>query len=263
MPEVTIAYASGAPCWVDLMTNDQVAALDFYRDLFGWQGQAGLAESGGYAVCELGGKAVAGIAPAPPPVSVAAGTSARPALWISYLATADAEATQDAITAAGGTLLIPVMDGGALGRMLLARDPQGAVFGVWQPGEFSGAQVVDEPGALVRNELHTGDVRGATRFYQEVFGIGVERAPGTTSRWDLQAGGRTVGSVTLLDDDPPHTPAHWLTCFAVDDVDSTVDALVKRDGTVRTAPFDTPAGRMSVVRDPQGALLALLKPPAP
>ncbi|MGN5381970.1 VOC family protein [Streptomyces lasalocidi] len=138
------------------------------------------------------------------------------------------------------TLLIPVMDGGALGRMLLARDPQGAVFGVWQPGEFSGAQVVDEPGALVRSELHTGDVRGAARFYQEVFGIGIERAPGTVSRWDLQAGGRTVGSVTLLDGDPQHTPAHWLTCFAVDDVDSTVDALVKRDGTVRTAPFDTP-----------------------
>ncbi|MEU8687911.1 VOC family protein [Streptomyces sp. NPDC048665] len=263
MPEVTIAYPTGAPCWVDLMAKDQLAALDFYCDLFGWQGQAGLAESGGYAVCELGGKAVAGIAPAPPPASATEGASAQRAMWISYLATADAEATQDAITAAGGTLLIPVMDGGALGRMLLARDPQGAVFGVWQPGEFSGAQVVDESGALVWNELHTDDVHAATRFYQEVFGTGVERTPGTDSRWALQAGGRTVGGVTLLADAPPDTPAHWLTYFAVDDVDSTVDALVKRDGTVRTAPFDTAAGRMSVVRDPQGALLALLKPPTP
>ncbi|MFI2641839.1 VOC family protein [Streptomyces sp. NPDC018610] len=256
MVEVTAPYATGIPCWVDLMAKDQQAALDFYRDLFGWQGQPGPAEFGGYAVCELRGRAAAGIGPAMAPE----GMPAPPTVWTSYLAGADAEAVQEAIAVAGGTVLVPVMDVGNLGRMLIAADPQGAVFGVWQPGEFSGARVVNEAGALTWNELHTSDVPAATAFYGEVFGIEIEPLDGADAYWELRVGGRAVGGVTLLADDPPGTPAHWLTYFAVDDVDSAVDALVKRDGTVLAPPFDMMAGRMTVVADPQGAPFAMIKP---
>ncbi|MEV7183573.1 VOC family protein [Kitasatospora sp. NPDC093102] len=256
MPEVTTPYATGTPCWVDLMAKDQQAALDFYRDLFGWQGQVGKAEFGGYAVCELDGRAVAGIGAATSPD----GMPEPPTVWTSYLATTDAQATQDAIVAAGGTLLVPVVDVGNLGRMLIAADPQGAVFGAWQPGEFFGAKVVNEAGALIWNELHTSDVPAATAFYGEAFGIEFEPLEGADTYWELRVGGRAVGGATLLANDPPGTPAHWLTYFAVDDVDSTVDALVKRNGTVFAPPFDMVAGRMSVVADPQGAPFAVIRP---
>ncbi|MGW0968288.1 VOC family protein [Streptomyces sp. NPDC002516] len=256
MPEVTTPYAAGTPCWVDLMAKDQRAALDFYADLLGWQGQPGPAEFGGYAVCELGGKAVAGIGPAMAPD----GAPEPPTVWTSYLASTDAQATQDAIVSAGGTLIAPVMDVGNLGRMLIAADPQGAVFGVWQPGEFFGARVVNQPGALTWNELHTSDVEAATAFYGAAFGIAIEPMEGADSYWELRVGDRGVGGVTLLANDPPGTPAHWLTYFAVDDADSTVDALVKGGGTVLVPPFDMMAGRMSVVADPQGAPFALIKP---
>ncbi|MFD5820412.1 VOC family protein [Streptomyces sp. NPDC127038] len=256
MPEITTPYATGTPCWVDLMAKDQRAALDFYGDLLGWQGQPGPSEFGGYAVCELDGKAVAGIGPAMAPE----GMPEPPTVWTSYLASTDAQATQDAIVSAGGTLIAPVMDVGDLGRMLVAADPQGAVFGVWQPGEFSGARVVNEPGALTWNELHTSDVLAATAFYGEAFGIEIEPMEGADSYWQLTVAGRAVGGATLLANDPPGTPAHWLTYFAVDDTDSTVDALVKRGGTVLAPPFDMMAGRMAVVADPQGAPFALIKP---
>ncbi|MFF5029867.1 VOC family protein [Streptomyces collinus] len=256
MPEVAVPYATGTPCWVDLMARDQQAALDFYRDLFGWQGQPGPAEFGGYAVCELHGRPVAGIGPTMSPE----GEPEPPTVWTSYLAGADAQATQDAIVAAGGTLLVPVIDVGRLGRMLVAADPQGAVFGVWQPGEFHGARVVNEPGALTWNELHTSDVAAATAFYGEVFGIDIQPLDGADAYWELRVGGRAVGGATLLADDPPGTPPHWLTYFAVDDVDSTVDALVKRNGTVLAPPFDMMAGRMTVVADPQGAPFAMITP---
>ncbi|NEA45073.1 VOC family protein [Streptomyces sp. SID10815] len=256
MPEVTSPYATGTPCWVDLMAKDQQAALDFYRDLFGWQGSPGPAGFGGYAVCELHGKAVAGIGPAMAPE----GMPEPPTVWTSYLASTDAQATQDAVVAAGGTLLVPAMDVGGLGRMLVAADPQGAVFGVWQPGEFFGAGVVNEASALTWNELHTSDVPAATAFYGAVFGIEIEPLDGADAYWQLRVGGRTVGGVTLLANDPPGTPAHWLTYFAVDDVDSTADALVKRGGTVLAPPFDMMAGRMTVVADPQGAPFAMIKP---
>ncbi|MFH8338102.1 VOC family protein [Streptomyces sp. AM6-12] len=255
MPDVTTPYATGTPCWVDLMASDQQAALDFYRDLLGWQGQPGPAEFGGYTVCELHGKPVAGLGPKPQDMP-----EPPPTVWTSYLATTDAQATQDAIVSAGGTLLVPAMDVGSLGRMLIAADPQGAVFGAWQPGDFHGAQVVNEAGALTWNELHTSDVPGATAFYGEAFGIEIEPMEGADAYWALMVGGRAVGGVTQLAGDPPGTPAHWLAYFAVDDVDSTVDALVRSGGTVLAPPFDMMAGRMTVVADPQGAPFAMIKP---
>lgn len=255
MSEVTEPYATGTPCWVDLMAKDQQAALDFYRDLLGWEGTPGPGEFGGYAVCELRGKAVAGIGPAMSPE----GAPPPPTVWTSYLASTDAQATQNAITDAGGTVLAPVMDVGKLGRMLIAADPQGAVFGVWQAGEFSGAQRVNEAGALVWNELHTSDIAAANTFYGAVFGAEIVQMQGV-DYWEFRVGGRAVGGVTQLANDPPGTPAHWLTYFAVDDVDSTVDALVRADGNVLVPPFDMMAGRMTVVADSQGAPFAMIQP---
>ena len=257
MPEITTAYAPGTPCWVDLMAKDQQAALGFYHDLLGWHGEQGPAEFGGYAVCELGGKAVAGIGPAMAPE----GMPEPPTVWTSYLASADAEATQGAIAAAGGTVIAPVMDVGSLGRMLIAADPQGAVFGVWQPGEFFGAQLVNEAGALTWNELHTSDVPAAAAFYRAALGVEIEPMDGAgRSYWQLTVDGRAVGGATLLANDPPGTPAHWLAYFAVDDTDSAVNVLVKGGGTLLAPPFDMAAGRMAVVADPQGAVFALIKP---
>ncbi|KJK58540.1 VOC family protein [Saccharothrix sp. ST-888] len=257
MPEVTEAYPPGTPCWVDLMVPDQQAALDVYRDLFGWQGEVGPAEFGGYAMCTLNGKPVAGIMAAMAPE----GQPTPPTVWTTYIATADADATQAAITANGGTVMMPVMDVGTVGRMLVAADPSGAVFGVWQPVDFFGAHVVNEHGALTWNELHTADFDAAAAFYRAVFGA--EIAPmGMPEAGDyhvFNVGGRGVGGVSSLANDPPGTPAHWLTYFAVDDADSVVDALVKRGGTVLVPPFDMVAGRMSVLADPQGALFAVIK----
>ncbi|MFI9161382.1 VOC family protein [Kitasatospora aureofaciens] len=258
MPEVTTPYVTGTPCWVDLMAQDQQAALDFYRDLFGWQGQIGPDEFGGYAVCRLNGKPAAGIGPAMAPE----GMPEPPTVWTSYLATTDAQATQDAVVAAGGTLLVPVMDVGNLGRMLVAADPQGAVFGVWQALDFPGAGVVNEPGALIWNELHTDDIGGAGAFYGEAFGIEVVPVEGNDQYWELKIGGRPVGGASLLANDPPGTPAHWLCYFAVDDVDSAADTVVKRNGTLLAPPFDMVAGRMAVVADPQDAPFAIIKPTA-
>jgi hypothetical protein len=63
-----------------------------------------------------------------------------------------------------------------------------------------------------------------------------------------------------LENSPPGAPSHWITYFAIDDTDSAVDALTRRDGSVLVPPFDMMAGRMAVVQDPQGATFALIKP---
>jgi predicted enzyme related to lactoylglutathione lyase len=255
MPEVTTPYTPGTPCWIDLMVPDQQAALDFYRDLLGWQGEIGTEEFGGYSVCTLKGKPVAGIMKAmstgdePPP----------PPNWTSYFSSPDAAAAQAAVSANGGTVIAPAMEVGTLGKMLVAVDPQGAAFGVWEPLEFPGAQIVNEPGALVWNQLSTSDPAAAGVFYQAVLGLVAAPMPEMPEFTGFQAQGRTIGGVQGLENVPAGIPPHWMVNFAVDDVDSTVDALVRAGGSLLVPPFDMDkVGRMAAVKDPQGAAFAVV-----
>ncbi|MGW6913267.1 VOC family protein [Kitasatospora sp. NPDC054939] len=258
MPVVTAPYKPGTPCWVDLMASDQQAALDFYRDLFGWQGEVGPPEFGGYAVCSLNGKPVAGIMERSAPE----GLPLPPVGWTTYLASEDADATGAAIAEHGGTIMYPVMEVGTTGRMLVAADPTGAVFGVWQPLEFIGAGVVNEPGALVWNELNTEDTEAAGTFYHKALGLRPATIQGMEGYFSLNVHERTVGGMQPVADYlPAGTPSHWMTYFSVDDTDSVVDALVKAGGSVVQPPFDMQSGRMAVVRDPQGAVFAVIASP--
>ena len=104
--------------------------------------------------------------------------SGGPAAWNTYIATADADATAARITAAGGTLMVDVMDILDAGRMAFARDPQGVPFGIWQPGTHTGAQIVNEPFAYTWAELNTTDAGAAQSFYSDVFGWEPESARG-------------------------------------------------------------------------------------
>jgi predicted enzyme related to lactoylglutathione lyase len=241
---------------VDLSAPDYAAALDFYRDLFGWQGKVGSAEYGGYTVCTLNGKPVAGIGPA----MGRAGFPAPPPAWITYFSTGNIAEAQQAITEAGGTTILPIMDVGTLGRMMTAADPTGAMFGVWQPQDFFGAQLVNEPNTLIWNELHTSDIKVAVDFYREVLGVEVvpTDAPGTSEYWSVNVNGRSVGGVTTLANDSTGSPSHWLPYFAVADPNAAVDLLAMKGGTVLVPPFDMIAGRMAVVSDAQGAVFALV-----
>jgi len=256
MPEVTEPYKPGTPCWIDLMVPDQQAALDFYRDLFGWQGEIGSPETGGYAVCTLEGKPVAGIMGAMSPD----GGPTPPTVWTTYLATADLDATVGAVSANGGTVMMPGADVLTLGRMAVVTDPTGGAFGLWQARDFIGAQVVSQPGALLWNELNSADPKAASAFYSAILGITSEPMEGADGYFALKVDGRAVGGLQGMDNLPPGTPSHWLAYFAVDDVDSTVDALVRAQGNVLMPPFDMVAGRMAVVQDPQGGTFAVIKP---
>ncbi|MEU1311440.1 VOC family protein [Streptomyces cinnamoneus] len=256
MPEVTEPYVPGTPCWVDLVIPDQREALDFYRDLFGWQGEPGPPETGGYAVCTLNGRAVAGIM-----TSMAQeGGSKPPPAWTTYLAVTDTDAAVRKVREHGGTPLMDPTDVLALGRMAVVADSTGAVFGLWQAGEFIGAQVVNEPGSVVWNELNTADPEAAATFYEETVGLTATTMKEAPGYFALKTGDQPVGGMQSLEKSPPGSPSHWLTYFNVDDTDSTVDALTRAGGNVLKPPFDMVAGRMAVVQDPQGAVFALITP---
>lgn len=255
MPDVSSPYPAGTPCWIDLAAPDQQAAIDFYCGLFGWAGQIGPEETGGYAVCELRGQPVAGIMAAVP----MGGQPAPPTVWTTYLTASDVEAAARAVGEAGGTVIVPPVDVMTLGRMCIAADPSGAVFGLWQPVDFPGAGVVNEDGALVWNELNTTDPSAVTGFYRRVLGIETVPMDGAENYFSLQVEGRAVGGMQPMPAGVPEgTPSHWLSYFSVADADGTVRAATAAGGEALREPFDMIAGRMAVLRDPQGGAFAVI-----
>ncbi|SEG81543.1 hypothetical protein SAMN04489712_11481 [Thermomonospora echinospora] len=256
MPEMT-SYEPGEPCWADLASPDPEAAKVFYGGLFGW-GSSTPADPGfgGYTSFTLGGvegDEVAGL--------MELMDERQPPAWTCYISVADADETADAVTAAGGQVYTPPMDVAGLGRMAVFGDSQGAVFGVWEPGDFAGARRVNEPGALCWTELACRDIEAAKAFYGSVIGWeSVTEPAGTTTYTEWTTDGRSIaGMVQMNEEWPDDAPPYWMPYFAVEDCDAAADKAVALGGRVPVPPTDIPPGRFAVVADPDGAYLSIIR----
>lgn len=246
-------WPAGTPCWVDLGTNDVARATTFYATLFGWQTQVGPPETGGYVMCEVRGRPVAGIGPK-------MGPAEAPAAWTTYLATDNVDATTSKVTAAGGTVLAEPFDVMDVGRMSVAADPGGAVFGIWQARAHSGMQLANEPGAVCWNENMSRDFGANKAFYHAVFGYEYDDMSGPDFSYaTFRIAENPIGGIgdlgTMV---PPQTPAHWMTYFGVDNADDASEVTTKLGGTVLRPAWDTPYGRMAMLTDDQGAAFAVM-----
>ncbi|SDJ93184.1 VOC family protein [Streptomyces indicus] len=244
----------GAPCWVDAMFPDLDAAKSFYGELFGWTYAEGSAEFGGYTQALSDGKAVAAVVPQMP------GMEDQPAAWSLYLATPDLEATAEKIKANGGTVVMDPMQVGEFGSMLVAQDPGGVFFSVWQAGAHEGFEKVNAPGAFCWAEVTTRDPAAADAFFPAVFGYNAQKMPDDAIDfmvWDLGAD-PVLGRFKMGDDFPPEVPSYVNVYFVVEDCDAAVDTVKRLGGQVHFGPTDSPFGRFAIVMDPQGAAFSVI-----
>lgn len=248
-------FHDGAPCWADLATPDRAGARRFYGALLGWTFDEPDPELGNYMNCRRDGDLVAGIMQMPPGQGAVA--------WNVHLRSSDIAATARKIEEAGGKVVLPAHPVAALGTMMFATDPVGAMFGVWQPGSFQGAERLDQPGALCWHEVTTRDAAATDRFYQHIFGY-EQQSIGGCSEIDAAlynlAGKPVCMRVDMLD--PERTcPPHWLQYFEVEDLDAALAKLPALEGKLLDAR-DTPPGRIAMVADPYGATFAIIQRPA-
>jgi predicted enzyme related to lactoylglutathione lyase len=255
MPQFT-EYAPGTPCWTDVTSPDLDRTVSFYSDLFGWQAERDpRPEAGGYTMFTKNGKNVAAASPPPP------GAEGVPPHWSTYIATDNVEETAEKVQEAGGTLLMEPMDVFDAGRMVLAQDPAGAVFGVWQAKEHIGAELATEPGTLTWNENLTPDPERSAKFYEQVFGYEVQEADmgGAQPYRVLQVEGKSIAGMLQLTPEMGPTPPNWTSVFGVEDADAAVAKARDLGGQVLVEPFDIPqVGRYAVVQDPVGAVFGVL-----
>lgn len=258
MPIRTDPWPDGTPCWVDLAVPDVEAAREFYTAVLGWEFQDTGEDFGGYVLCLQDGRAAAGIGPVQ--------GQGQPSAWTTYLASADADAAAESISGHGGRVLQAPFDVAGQGRMLIAADPQGAVFGVWQAGGHNGVEIYNEPGGLVWNEASVADPDAARDFYAGVFGFRFEPVEGaedyTTfhrAAGDANGGEDVLGGIGGLGDVAGQAQPNWLAYFAVADADACVAAATERGATVAGGGAETtPYGRMAIITDPQDATFAVM-----
>jgi predicted enzyme related to lactoylglutathione lyase len=255
------AHEVGSPCWVDLTTPDIEASKSFYTGLFGWDTRDQLDDQGDhvYTSFERSGKRVAGAAAAPPDMA------GMPSMWNTYIAVDDVDATAEAVTAAGGTVLVPPMEVMDAGWMAVFADSTGAAFSVWRAGEHPGAELCNEPGTWSWNELLSRDVEAARTFYQQVFGWEYDAQDmGPTGTYHVIRGGRHGGLGGLMSMPPgvpDEAPNHWLVYFTITDIDATVSAVTELAGQVGQEPFQAPGvGTIAVIHDSTGGTFSVLQP---
>ena len=113
-------------------------------------------------------------------------------------------------------------------------------------------------------ELSTTDVAGAQKFYGDVIGWTTERFPGPEPPyWVVHAGGQGIGGMMAIpkEPDPPVRSPHCVGYVAVDDADAILAKAKALGGTSCVEPHDIPTvGRIAAFADPQGAVIAVIKP---
>lgn len=261
MPEYT-SHAAGTPCWVDLMSTDVDASIEFYTGLFGWDSEDQFDPDGNriYTMFRLGGHDVAGLG------GVMPGIENPLTVWNSYVATDNVEATVVSVAEAGGQVLMEPLQVMESGRMAVLLDPTGAAISTWQADEHIGAQLAQEPNTWIWTELMTSDVETAKAFYADVFGWTYETAemPGGMD-YTVVAGGDNglAGIMGRPDNVPDEVPNYWGIYFGVDDVDKAVARAKELGGTEAYPPMDIPTvGRMAGILDPQAGMFSVMTPEA-
>lgn len=256
-----MAYPQGMFSWTDISLADVQAGRDFYQQLFGWEGVEQFDPDGNliYVLFSKDGELAAGMGPMPPEMQA----SGFPPMWQSYVSVDSVDEVVAAATAAGASVVLPAMDVMDSGRMAILSDVTGGAFSIWEAGTHRGADRFNDPGFMSWNELATRDVSAAQAFYGAVFGwtYQTDEMPTGMRYTMIMNGDRPNGGMMAMTEEwPAEIPPHWMVYFRVADLEASLVRLTNLGGSISVEPFDTPAGKMAVVGDPQGGTFSMIGP---
>ena len=253
-------YAHGVFSWVSLSTPDPAAAKHFYGGVFGWQFEdmpAGPEMT--YTFVKLKNQSVGGLAALTKDML----SQGVPPHWMPFVNVTNADEVAKKASQSGGQVPYPPIDVLDVGRMALLEDPTGAKVAIWQAKAHTGADLVNETGAMCWNELMTPNTEAAGRFYKATFGWTSEVVDMSedSSYTIFKAGDTRVGGMMERPPRLKDVPPNWLTYFAVTSCDDTAKKATSLGGIVIQPPADIPnIGRFAVCQDVQGAVFTLFTP---
>ena len=114
------------------------------------------------------------------------------------------------------------------------------------------------------NELLTGDVERAKKFYAETLGWSFLPLPTETGDiyWVARLGDTPVAGIFPLDKPGfEDVQERWMSYIAVDDVDARVEKAIAAGAKLMRPIFDVPGvGRIAILAEPGGAGIGWITP---
>lgn len=254
-----MAHPHGMFTWADLACPEPEAAADFYGKVLGWTYESLGEEAGGYGFFRHDGKLAAGVGK----LSDEQQQAGQPPAWSNYANVDDVDQAAKKASELGATVFLEPMDVMTAGRMAFLSDPTGAVIGLWQPGDHTGADAYNDPGFMTWNELATRDVAKAKSFYGEVLGwtFNEEDFGPDAEYHTILVGDRPNGGLYPMPPQmPAEVPSHWAVYFRVANADAALETATSAGARPLGDPNETPFGKMAAIADPWGARLVLAGP---
>ncbi|MFT5142588.1 MAG: putative enzyme related to lactoylglutathione lyase [Rhodothermales bacterium] len=254
------ALTHGAFSWSELMTSDAAKANAFYEKIFGWATQTMPMPQGNYFVQMNGELPVAGIMDLP--------QEGMPTAWMYYVTVDSVDETLEKVVSLGAQIVMPPMDIATVGRMAVIQDPQGAYLTVityepmpegTDPNCVNFADAFTKAGSFSWFSLQTTDVKAACDFYSAAFGWTYQVMEMPMGPYhSIMVGEVGVGGIIPLAQEG--IPPHWSSFVTVDDADAISAAAAAEGGAVIVPPMDIqPVGRFSMIQDPTGGMLNVIK----
>ena len=240
--------------WYELLTNDMKAAETFYTTIVGWQVKPFEGSPTPYDMwMRAGDVPVGGVMTIPPGMNF-------PPHWVMYVGVPKLEDAIAQIERLGGSTLSPLIEVPNVGRMRVMKDPQSAMFAVYEPASPpQQPEALPELGDASWHELYTTDAVAAMKFYSELFGWRETQAMdmGPMGKYHIFGRKFDLGGMMNKPKEVP-APPYWGLYFRVGDVHQGAERVKANGGKVLNGPMDVPGGDQVVnCMDPQGAAFSL------
>jgi predicted enzyme related to lactoylglutathione lyase len=229
--------------WFELGAADPEPLKVFYASLFGWKIDS---QGEGYSIVATGGGINGGI-----------GRSGTGDPWLSfYVEVPDLEATLQKAVAAGGSVVVPMIEIPGVSTFAMFNDPDGLLIGILKGsgGEEGFVPPFGEGPAVDWFEILGSDAERSQALYRDLFGWSFTSGAGGYGLVDTGAGRGISGGVGTSGDGRT-----WATVYAsVDDVERYLARAEELGGTREYGPLDVDDHMQSgALRDPAGNLFGV------
>lgn len=256
---MTNSAALGKFVWYELVTPDIKKSSDFYGKVIGWAFQDRSAEAQmPYSVFSAAGKQLGGI------MTLTADMPANvPPHWMPYIYAPDIDAKTNEAQKLGATVIVPPKAVPNLGKFSILKDPQGAVFALWQALEemnMDETYVGPAVGEFSWHELMTTDYSPAFNFYSTLFGWQAGTPHEMTGLGTYQLFTRNGVPIGGMFNIMPgmDAPPNWTLYIRVQNLNETIKAVQANGGKLIHGPMEVPGGDMIAnCIDSTGAVFAL------
>lgn len=256
-PEPTLEQHTGKLVWYDLFTHDLQTTSKFYQELFGWTFTDTEPANTPVKTINRDGVPIANVVEIDPVKK-----NTNESAWLGYISVPDVDKAAEQVKLNKGTIYQEPVYLPDRGRIAIAIDGQGAIFGLVNSPSGDPSDLADRQNRFIGSELWTTDLDKAIAFYTALAGyelnvieVGAGIKYYLLTRDSMPRAG--VAKITWDEDKP-----NWIPYIAVKDVLQTIAQAEEMGGRLLIKPSEEMRSNpLAIIADPSGAVFGIQQIP--